>query len=55
MLNGVSTVPIMAATMVVAARRALMGDFVATRGQQIGGWLTTAMMGVASVAMFLTL
>jgi NRAMP (natural resistance-associated macrophage protein)-like metal ion transporter len=54
-LNGVSTVPIMAATMVVAARRALMGDFVATRGQQIGGWLTTAMMGVASVAMFLTL
>jgi len=52
-LNGVITVPILAATMIVASRRERMGAFVATRGQQIGGWLTTAMMAVASVAMFI--
>jgi Mn2+/Fe2+ NRAMP family transporter len=52
-LNGVITVPIMAATMIVAARPERMGEFVATRGQRIGGWLTTAMMAVASAAMFI--
>ncbi len=52
-LNGVITVPIMAATMVVASRPERMGKFVATTGQRIGGWLTTAMMAVASVAMFI--
>jgi Mn2+/Fe2+ NRAMP family transporter len=40
------------AMMIVAARPALMGDFVASRGQRIGGWLTTLMMAVAAVAMF---
>jgi Mn2+/Fe2+ NRAMP family transporter len=52
-LNGVITVPILAATMIVASRRERMGAFTATRGQQIGGWLTTAMMAVASVGMFI--
>jgi len=52
-LNGVITVPIMAATMIVASRRERMGDYVATRAQRIGGWLTTAMMAVASAAMFI--
>ena len=37
--------------MVVSSRRERMGRFVATKGQVIGGWLTTAMMAVASVAM----
>jgi Mn2+/Fe2+ NRAMP family transporter len=54
-LNGVITVPIMAATMVVASHRGHMGAFAATRGQKIGGWLTTAMMAVASIGMFLSL
>jgi NRAMP (natural resistance-associated macrophage protein)-like metal ion transporter len=54
-LNGVITVPIMAATMVVASHPDRMGKFVATRGQRIGGWLTTAMMAVASVAMFIVM
>ena len=52
-LNGVITVPIMAATMIVASRAERMGEFVATRGQRIGGWLTTAMMAAASLAMFI--
>jgi Mn2+/Fe2+ NRAMP family transporter len=39
--------------MIVASRRERMGEFVATRGQRIGGWLTTAMMAAASLAMFI--
>jgi Mn2+/Fe2+ NRAMP family transporter len=54
-LNGVITVPVMAATMVVATRAEQMGEFVATRSQRIGGWLTTAMMAAASLAMFIVM
>ena len=46
-------VPILVAMMIVVCRRDVMGQFVANRGQRIGGWLTTAMMTAASVAMFL--
>ena len=51
-VNGVAVVPILVAMMIVAARPALMGAFVATRGQRVGGWLTTLMMTAAAVAMF---
>ncbi|UYN96902.1 MAG: divalent metal cation transporter [Enhydrobacter sp.] len=51
-LNGVITVPIMAAMLLVASRRAVMGDFVATPLQRLGGWTTVAMMGLATIAMF---
>jgi Mn2+/Fe2+ NRAMP family transporter len=51
-INGVISVPIMAAMMIVVARRHEMGDFVATRGQRILGWAVTAIMMVATVAMF---
>jgi NRAMP (natural resistance-associated macrophage protein)-like metal ion transporter len=54
-LNGVIAVPIMAAMMVVASRRHEMGPFVATLGQRIFGWLATAVMAAAVVAMFLLL
>ncbi len=54
-LNGVITVPVMAAMMIVASRSDLMGEFVANTGQRIGGWLTTAMMTIAAVAMFATM
>ena len=50
-VNGVISVPIMAAMLVVAARHQQMGRFVATRGQQLFGWLATAVMAVAVVAM----
>jgi len=53
-VNGVITVPIMAALMIVASRRALMGQFVATPAQRILGWTTTAVMAAAAVAMLLT-
>ncbi|HZQ01979.1 MAG TPA: divalent metal cation transporter [Reyranella sp.] len=54
-VNGVIVVPVMVAMMIVGSRSDLMGAFPASRGQRIGGWLTTAMMTVAAVAMFATM
>jgi Mn2+/Fe2+ NRAMP family transporter len=54
-LNGVITVPIMAAMLVVAARPAQMGAFVATLGQRVLGWITTAVMAAAAISMFVLL
>jgi len=51
-LNGVITVPIMAAMLVVASRPGQMGTFVATLGQRVLGWTATAVMAAAAVAMF---
>jgi Mn2+/Fe2+ NRAMP family transporter len=51
-LNGLISVPILAAMMVVVSRRHEMGPFVATLGQRIFGWLTTAVMTAVTVAMF---
>ncbi|HVJ35711.1 MAG TPA: divalent metal cation transporter [Terriglobia bacterium] len=51
-LNGVISVPIMIAMMIVASRRHEMGDFIASLGQRIFGWLTVAVMAAAALAMF---
>ncbi|MBS0333139.1 MAG: divalent metal cation transporter [Proteobacteria bacterium] len=51
-VNGVIAAPIMAATMLVASRRAVMGDLVATPLQRWVGWLATAVMGAATLGMF---
>ncbi|MES1156785.1 MAG: divalent metal cation transporter [Alphaproteobacteria bacterium] len=50
-LNGVIAVPIMAATMIVASRRQEMGDFIATPAQRVFGWMATAVMAAAAIAM----
>ena len=52
-LNGVISVPILAAMMIVVSRRHEMGDFVATRAHRFLGWLTTAVMAATAAAMFL--
>jgi Mn2+/Fe2+ NRAMP family transporter len=52
-INGITAVPIMAAMMLLASRRDEMGVFVATPAQRILGWLATAVMAVAVIAMFL--
>ncbi len=52
-LNGVIVVPIMAAMMVVASRRKIMGDFVAAPWQHVLGWAATAIMAAAAIAMFI--
>jgi Mn2+/Fe2+ NRAMP family transporter len=51
-INGVTVVPILVAMMIVATKSKQMGKFVANLSQRIFGWLTTVMMGVAAVAMF---
>lgn len=52
-LNGVIAVPLMVATMIVASSRRHLGPFIATMGQKIIGWLATAAMTAAAVAMFM--
>lgn len=54
-VNGVIAVPIMAAMMLVAARHVTMGKFTASRWLLRGGWAATLVMGVASVAMLVTM
>lgn len=54
-LNGIITVPVMAAMLVVASRPKQMGAFVATLGQRVLGWTATAVMAAAAVAMFVLL
>ena len=51
-LNGVISVPIMVAMMVVASRRHEMGPFVATLAQRVFGWIAAGVMAAATVAMF---
>ena len=51
-VNGVIVVPIMAAMMIMATRRKLMGEFVASRWQVVLGWAATAVMAAAAIAMF---
>jgi NRAMP (natural resistance-associated macrophage protein)-like metal ion transporter len=53
-INGVIAVPIMAATMYVASRKDEMGVFVATLSQRIFGWIATAVMAAAALAMFVS-
>ncbi len=54
-VNGVITVPILIAMMIVASSARQMGRFTATRRQRIFGWLTTAVMAIAALAMFATM
>jgi NRAMP (natural resistance-associated macrophage protein)-like metal ion transporter len=54
-INGVISVPIMAAMMVLASRRAVMGRFIERRGLLLFGWGATAVMAAASAAMLVSL
>jgi Mn2+/Fe2+ NRAMP family transporter len=51
-LNGVIAVPLMVATMIVASSRKHLGPFVAPTGLKIFGWMATAVMAAAALAMF---
>jgi Mn2+/Fe2+ NRAMP family transporter len=50
-INGFVAVPIMAAMMLVVARGRAMGKFVARTRLLVLGWLATAVMGAAALAM----
>ncbi len=52
-INGVAAVPIMAAMMVVASRRAQMGEFRNGPALQLFGWAATGVMALAAAAMFI--
>jgi NRAMP (natural resistance-associated macrophage protein)-like metal ion transporter len=51
-INGIISVPIMAVMMLMASRADIMGKLVITRRLKILGWLATAVMAAAAVAMF---
>lgn len=50
-VNGVIVVPIVAAMMIVASRRSIMGRFVASRSQLLLGWATFVAMAGAAAAL----
>jgi Mn2+/Fe2+ NRAMP family transporter len=51
-LNGIIAVPLMVATMIVVSSRAHLGRFIASPGLRGMGWLATAVMTAAAIAMF---
>ena len=53
-INGVAAVPIMAMIMLMASRKAVMGEFALTRWLTVLGWLATATMAAAALGMFAT-
>ena len=53
-INGVAAVPIMAMIMLMASRKAVMGEFTLTKWLTGLGWLATAAMAAAAVGMFAT-
>jgi Mn2+/Fe2+ NRAMP family transporter len=50
-INGVVAVPLMAVIIVLVSKPSVMGDFTARWGVRALGWLGTAVMGIAAVAM----
>ena len=52
-LNGVISVPLMGAMMIVVSRREEMGQFVAPLRQRVLGWFATGCMAAAAITMFI--
>ncbi|NWB85847.1 NRAMP family divalent metal transporter [Pseudomonas gingeri] len=51
-INGVVAVPLMVVIIMLVSKKSVMGDFTASRPLIVLGWVATAVMGVAAVAMF---
>jgi NRAMP (natural resistance-associated macrophage protein)-like metal ion transporter len=54
-MNGVVSVPLMAVTMLMATNRKVMGQFPLPGYLRVLGWIATAVMGVASIGLFVRL
>lgn len=52
-INGVVAVPLMVAIMILASKKSVMGDFIASRSILFLGWTATTIMGIAALLMFL--
>ncbi len=50
-INGVAAVPVLVGLMIVVSRPSIMGEFVASPSLKFFGWLATAVMGAAAIAM----
>ena len=54
-INGVVAVPVMVMMMLLASRKAVMGEFTLRPILKTVGWLATGVMAVAAIGMFVTL
>ena len=54
-VNGVVAVPVMLLMMLLGQRRDVMGQFILPPALKVTGWLATAVMAVAAIAMFATM
>jgi Mn2+/Fe2+ NRAMP family transporter len=52
-INGVVAVPLMVVVLILVSKKSVMGAFTASRPLVILGWIATAVMGAAAVAMFI--
>jgi Mn2+/Fe2+ NRAMP family transporter len=52
-INGVIAVPLLVVILLLASKKSVMGDFVSPRYIQVLGWITTGVMGIAAVWMFI--
>lgn len=50
-INGMVAVPVLVGLMIVVSKRTIMGHFVASPALKFFGWLATAVMAVAAIAM----
>jgi len=53
-INGVIAIPLMGIMMLLASNRKVMGKFVASARVRVIGWIATALMLLATLAMFAT-
>ncbi|MGE8179730.1 NRAMP family divalent metal transporter [Pseudomonas fluorescens] len=52
-INGVVAVPLMVVIIILVSKKSVMGDFTVSRPLIILGWVATAVMGAAAMAMFI--
>ena len=52
-INGVAAVPVLIGLMLVVSRSSIMGEFVASPSLKFFGWLATAVMAAAAIAMIM--
>ena len=52
-INGVVAVPLMAVIVLLASKKSVMGEYVASRTLQVLGWIGAGVMGVAALAMLI--
>ena len=52
-INGVVAVPLMVVIVLIASRKSVMGEFTSSRSIVTLGWITVAVMGLATVLMFI--